>query len=93
MNGEATCHVCLDTVSVDGENAGIWAGKVICRDCLGTETEYVTECIDCGWDYTCEDRVANWYHAQVRVQQEGNSHEAHKSFDGEDHTTVWRRVE
>lgn len=85
-----TCIGCEQTVVIDGDNAGVSAGKVLCSDCAGERIRYVTECLDCDWEYECEDTRYNWYHAQVRVQQEGNNHEGHKSFDDEDHETVWR---
>lgn len=93
MTREGTCVVCENTVAVDGVKAGVNAGKVVCILCIDEELTYRAECLDCDWTYDCTDRVTNWYHAKVRVQQEGNTHEGHAKLDGEDHETVWRQVE
>lgn len=72
--------------------AGPRSGKMFCDDCADIEVTFVVDCLDCNWHYSCTEPLYNWYDAKIRVQQEGNTHEAEKkTFEDEKHETVWRR--
>lgn len=89
----ASCAECGNHAELDGENAGIRAGRLLCRKCADRDVVYVVECVDCDWEYAFRDFMFNWYHTRQRVQQEGNSHEdRNRVFEDEKHETVWRRV-
>lgn len=87
-----TCIACRETVPVDGKQAETFASQVVCHDCMDVAVVFLAECLDCDWDYRCEERVTNRYHARVRVQQEGNAHESKMNFRDESHETVWREI-
>lgn len=89
---EGNCAVCGGLYEADGKTAGVAGGRFLCSECAEKPVEFVAQCLDCDWDYRCEDTEYNRYHSRVRVQQEGNSHEDRKSFDDENHETVWREA-
>lgn len=88
------CAECGDYVAADGVQSGVMGGRLICRDCSGVQVAFVVECLDCDWEYRCQDRTTNKYDARMRVQQEGNNHETEMdAFEDESHETAWREVE
>jgi hypothetical protein len=84
------CAVCEDIVPVDGEQAAVMGGRVVCEDCRDEPVAFVAECLDCGWAYRSEWHEYERYVARQRVQQEANIHAA---FEDRDHETAWREVE
>lgn len=89
----ANCAVCGEDVECDGDTAGVLGSRLLCEDCCREPVLFEAQCLDCDWDYRCEDTESNRYHARVRVQQEGNSHESRMSFEDESHETVWREID
>lgn len=88
------CARCETEIVVDSRRNGARAGRLLCEDCANASVTYIAECLDCGWTYSVDGKEYEWYDCQMRVQQEGNSHEDEKRvLGGESHETVWRRVE
>ncbi|ELZ96630.1 hypothetical protein [Haloferax sulfurifontis] len=87
----APCANCGDYAPFNVGRAGPRSGKMLCDDCADDSVAYIVDCLDCEWSYTCEEPRYNWYHAKIRVQQEGNTHETEQRvFENESHETVWR---
>lgn len=93
ISRSGNCAVCGDRFECDEKTAGVLGSRLLCEDCTDEPVLFQSQCLDCEWDYQCEDREANRHHARVRVQQEGNSHESRMSLDGENHETVWREID
>lgn len=95
MSAESgVCHVCGDSVLVDGSQAIERFGDVLCRDCSGEAVVFAAECTNqlCSWTYRHEDTEFNRGHVETRVQQEANTHENTQRaiHDDPTHTTeVW----
>lgn len=90
------CHVCGETVPLDGETAIERFGDVLCRDCSDKPVVFVAECTNglCGWSYRVEEDEFNRGHADTRVRQEANSHQKRKRVFDDDptHKTEVREV-
>lgn len=84
------CAVCNKVVQLDGKQAAVMGGRVVCEECRDIPVAFVAECLDCGWAYRSEWHECERYVARQRVQQEANTHAA---FEDSDHETAWREVE
>ena len=94
---DGTCHVCGETVPLDGEQAIERFGEVLCRDCSDAPVAFEATCTNgiCGWSYVAEGEEFNRGHLKTRAQQEATHHETSKrEFDDDPtHTTRVQEVE
>ena len=84
--GDGECHVCGETVPIDGEHAMERWGDVLCRDCSDEPVVFVARCNNglCDWSYRVEENEFNRGHAETRVRQEKNRHERWKRIFDDD---------
>jgi ribosomal protein S27E len=88
MTGSGECHVCGDTVPLDGEQAIKRFGEVLCRGCADEPVVFVAKCTNglCGWSYRVDETEFNRGHAKTRAQQEANQHQDWKCVFEDDPT-------
>jgi hypothetical protein len=82
------CHVCGETVALDGKEAGRRYGNVLCYPCSQEPVVFEATCTNqlCSWQRTVEDREFNRGDVKKLAQSEANNHETTKRVFEDDPT-------